>query len=57
MRSVFEGGVGWIKAGMDERSIESCGVRRPFFEGVDEGERGGESCDMAILFGSVFYFR
>lgn len=41
MRSVFEGGVGWIKGGMHDRSNESGRVRL-FDDVVDAGDAGGE---------------
>lgn len=48
MRSVFEGGEGYISGGRLERSRERD-VRQGFCEGLEEGDSGGE----ADMFGIV----
>lgn len=40
MRSVFDGGEGWMRGGRSERSRVS-GVLRPFDEELDDRDRGG----------------
>ncbi len=55
MRRVFEGGDGWIKGGMLDRSRERD-VREGFWCGVDEGDSGGEAailCCVGVVVGGV----
>lgn len=55
MRRVFEGGDGWIRGGMLDRSRERD-VREGFWCGVDEGESGGEAaiiCCVGVVVGGV----